>query len=627
MANKLELKLYDGNDLIEDSQLRSVLLFYQFSSKHEGEEFMMQRLVLSIIIQENGNCSLDDIQRALAAKSITLSAKEVNKYLTALISDKLIFPTSDGNYKAISNEEKGEEFFRQLNIDTDHLIDGIYRRYEKLCVKPEPSPAHIKSIIRKALSVYYKIAGLTFFRLQKGRENIKEAIGETFKHTIEASSAKRLITAIGETIEKPTDSERACMVKWARAYVVTQVLRLDPMLKNFRQDRLRKKSFVIDTDVLLRTITTHTAQSDEYRRNIEYLRKLGCKLFVPEDVIKEVKGCAEEALGIAGQLSLQQLIELKDTLNQGPKANVFIEDYLNMVSSDDDNKDLPFKVYLGNIYRYQDSSVLRRRIASVIGDKNVNLTLPKYELDEETQARLSEKILQITSSTQKGSTRSEKFNEKVSMSDAQLYLTIQKCNMEGGELASGDGILSYKYYLLSQSHKTIDSAKSLSIYKEDIICNPKSLTAVLSQLGDIQMNDSEIINLFENPFLVYTAEEIWNKIEPILKKGGFIYHADTNQLKSLVEVDFDKALRTEDPEERIAHYKQFTDMGFKFSEDLARLAIQNQSLKKENEEFRKENIKSKEIIEKLSKERKKDRHLARLGKSRGNNKTARRRKK
>ena len=68
-------------------------------------------------------------------------------------------------------------------------------------------------------------------------------------------------------------------------------------------------------------------------------------------------------------------------------------------------------------------------------------------------------------------------------------------------------------------------------------------------------------------------------------------------------------------------------MGFKFSEDLARLAIQNQSLKKENEEFRKENIKSKEIIEKLSKERKKDRHLARLGKSRGNNKTARSRKK
>ncbi len=68
-------------------------------------------------------------------------------------------------------------------------------------------------------------------------------------------------------------------------------------------------------------------------------------------------------------------------------------------------------------------------------------------------------------------------------------------------------------------------------------------------------------------------------------------------------------------------------MGFKFSEDLARLAIQNQSLKKENEEFRKENIKSKEIIEKLSKERKKDRHLARLGKSRGNNKTAKRRKK
>ena len=116
MANKLELKLYDGNDLIEDSQLRSVLLFYQFSSKHEGEEFMMQRLVLSIIIQENGNCSLDDIQRALAAKSITLSAKEVNKYLTALISDKLIFALG---------ESLGKTGGLGVHVSLELLVDRI----------------------------------------------------------------------------------------------------------------------------------------------------------------------------------------------------------------------------------------------------------------------------------------------------------------------------------------------------------------------------------------------------------------------------------------------------------------------------------------------------------------------
>ena len=508
------------------------------------------------------------------------------------------------------------------------MIDGIYRRYEKLCLQPEPNPAHIKMIIRKALSVYYKMAGLTFFKLQKGHENIKEAIGETFKQSIERNSAKRLIAAIGETIETPTEEEQACMVKWARAYVVTQVLRLDPMLKNFRQDKLRKKSFVVDTDVLLRTITTHTAQSVEYRRNIEYLRKLGCKLYVPADVIKEVKGHAEEALGLAGELGTKQLLELRSTLLNGPKANVFLEDYINLVLSDDDNKDMPFNVYMGNIYRQVDPSVLQRRITSVIGEQNLKRSMPIYELDEDTKTKLSEKILQITSSTEKGSRRSEKFNEKVSMSDAKLYLTIQKCNMESGGDTTNDGILSYKLYLLSQSHKTVDSAKSLGIYKEDIICSPKSLTAVLSQLGDIQMNDAEIINLFENPFLVYTAEEIWNKIEPILKKGGFIYYADTNQLKSLVDVDFDEALRTDDPEERLTYYKKFTDLGFKFSEELTRLASQNITLRKENEVMRVENQKNKDIIERLSKEKKKARHLSRLEnwKKRNSNQIRRKRK-
>lgn len=626
MANNTELKLYDGSDLIEDSQLRSVLLFYQFSSKNEGEDYMMQRLVLSIIIQENGNCDLTDIQNALAAKSIDLTTKEVNKFLTALTNDNLIIPTSDGNYKAINNEAKGEEFFRQLNLDTDHLIDGIYHRYERLCVHPEPNPANIKVIIRKALSVYYKMAGLTFFKLQKGHENIKEAIGETFKQSIERNSAKRLIAAIGETIESPTEEERACMVKWARAYVVTQILRLDPMLKNFRQDKLRKKSFVVDTDVLLRTITTHTAQSTEYRRNIEYLRKLGCKLYVPADVIKEVKGHAEEALGMADELGTKQLLELRSTLLNGPRANVFLEDYINLVMSDDDNKNMPFNVYMGNIYRQIDPSVLQRRIISVIGEQNLKRSMPTYELDEGTKTKLSEKILQITSSTEKGSRRSDKFNEKVSMSDAKLYLTIQKCNMESGGDTTNEGILSYKLYLLSQSHKTVDSAKSLGIYKEDIICSPKSLTAVLSQLGNLQMNDAEIINLFENPFLVYTAEEIWNKIEPILKKGGFIYYADTNQLKSLVDVDFDEALRTDDPEERLIYYKKFTDLGFKFSEELTRLASQNNSLRKENKEIREENQKNKVIIERLSKEKKKERHLGRLGKRKKGNQNQGRRK-
>ena len=113
-----------------------------------------------------------------------------------------------------------------------------------------------------------------------------------------------------------------------------------------------------------------------------------------------------------------------------------------------------------------------------------------------------------------------------------------------------------------------------------------------------------------------------------MKKGGFIYYADTNQLKSLVDVDFDEALRTDDPEERLTYYKKFTDLGFKFSEELTRLASQNITLRKENEVMRVENQKNKDIIERLSKEKKKARHLSRLEnwKKRNSNQIRRKRK-
>lgn len=599
MAAPEKLKLYSGDNLIEDSQLRSVLLFSKFAKNKAGQKYMIQRLVLSIVIQEDGNCGLIEIQNALSKKAINLKPKEISQILDELYESKLVMPLSAGKYRAIASEDEGREYFLQLSIQTDNLIDGIFQRYEKLCDKPEQNPALVKDNIRLALSVYYKMAGLTFFRLQKGKESIKQAIGSAFSNGLDMKSAKRLIVAIGDAIDKPTPDEKACMVQWARAYVVTQILQLDPTLKNFKQERLKNKSFVLDTDVVLRAITTHTSNSAEYRRNIDYIRKLGCKIYIPDDVIREVRGCAEEALSIAATMTKEQLLEFDDTMLRGSKSNVFIEDYVNRIRSDEDNFDLPFSIYIGNIYQYRDKRVLARSIASIIGEENLALKMPEFKLDEKLTEELRQKIYEQTSNTTRGVERSDKSNESLSESDAYLYLTIQKCNNDQDNIAASAGLLPYKYYLLTTSHRTIDCAKSLGIYTEDIICNPKSLSAVLAELGDIQLDDAEVINLFENPFLVYTADAIWEQIEPLLKAGAHIYHADTNLLKSMVDQRFDEVLMCKTIEERTHLYRDYHQKGFKFSEDLAKLKWDNVQLSKENIKIKEESNQKDEEIKKL----------------------------
>ena len=567
MAAPEKLKLYSGDDLIEDSQLRSVLLFSKFAKNKAGQEYMIQRLVLSIVIQEDGNCGLAEIQNALAKKAISLKPKEISKILDDLYELKLVMPLPTGKYRAIASEDEGREYFSQLSLQTDNLIEGIYQRYENLCDKPEQNPALVKDNIRLALSIYYKMAGLTFFRLQKGKESVKQAIGSAFNNGLDMKTAKRLIAAIGDTIDNPTTEELSCMSQWARAYVVTQILQLDPTLKNFKQERLRNKSFVLDTDVLLRAITTHTSNSAE--------------------------------LSIAATLTKEQLLEFDNTLLHGSKSNVFIEDYVNQVKSDEDNFDLPFNIYMGNIYLHRDKSVMARRIAGVIGEDNLALKLPEHKLDEETAEKLRLKIFEQTSSTPRGIERTEKSNESLSEVDANLYLTVQKCNENKEGVDDTNGLLPYKHYLLTTSHRTIDCAKSLGIYTEDIICNPKSLSAVLAELGDLQLDDVEVINLFENPFLVYTADAIWEQIEPLLKAGAHIYHADTILLKSMVDQRFDEVLSCKTTEERTHLYRDYHQKGFKFSEDLAMLKRDNVQLSNENIRIKEESYQKDEEIKKL----------------------------
>ncbi len=606
MSN-VKLSLYLGNDQVEDSQLRSVLIFGEYAKQPDREKYLMQRTILSIIIQLKGRATFDSVRRILSEKfGLTVKNKELNKYIQSLEDDKLV-SIDEGKLIPITDQVEGDRYFENLNSETDNLIDGILRRFIALSgsnhVNQTPT---IKNNIRRALSVYYKMSGLKFFNLQKENATSVSAI-ETAMEEMNSDDGKRLVAAIGDALKNPTDPENKILNKWAKAYVVTQFLQIDPTLTSFKQERLKSKSFVVDTDVLLHALSTHTAYSKEYREIITYIRNLGCNIYIPKEVINDVKGHAEQAMQIVNDYGEEQIKQFDENVLCSSKlSNVFIEDFVNRVRNDENSHNLRFGSYISNIYFPQDERVLMSCIGKIVGLQNLANELPKEDVDELVMDKLRELILDKTSTSPKGLNRSELFNTKVAEDDTRLYLTISSCNEKSRmeKIFQESKLLPERIYFLTQSTKIERSARQLGIYKREIICHPESLAEAIKELGDIPTKEAEIINLFENPFLVYTADDIWSKIEPLIKEGDYIYHEDIQLLRAKVDLKFDGMLACKNEEERIEYAKKYTREGFKFSRDMTKLAERAEKAEATNDAYLKiiKDLKQK-IGEKKYKER------------------------
>ena len=65
--------------------------------------------------------------------------------------------------------------------------------------------------------------------------------------------------------------------------------------------------------------------------------------------------------------------------------------------------------------------------------------------------------------------------------------------------------------------------------------------ALLMEIGDVKSQES-IINLFDNPFLAYVADVVWNELDPLLQSGATIRFKSFEKLRADVDKRFDHLL-------------------------------------------------------------------------------------
>lgn len=105
---------------------------------------------------------------------------------------------------------------------------------------------------------------------------------------------------------------------------------------------------------------------------------------------------------------------------------------------------------------------------------------------------------------------------------------------------------------------------------------------MLNELGEIADSEVSFINLFENPFLVYAADQIWERIKPLIDNGALIYHADIQQLKANVEMRFDGLLTGDGNGFSYEKLKEISKVGLLFPSEILRLKDEVNRLREEN---------------------------------------------
>lgn len=562
MKDNIKYSLYKDSNEVDASIIRSLLLFDKEGIKAPD---MVEKAVFAIILERDGNLDVSKLVRIFNDRfQESFSAQDIRIHLTSLqnrgfiSSDLRVSPNFDRDY------------FEEIELLTSNFFDRIIARVNKIVPVSSSDYELIKRQIRKALSVYFKMYGFEFFDIQEHsrEEEAKNAI-RIAKEGLREELGEALVRTLALVIQEQSDEDKIVLRTWAKAFVATQVMKMDPTLKLFKAEQLKNKQFLLDTDVVLHCITKNTLESVPYRKMLDRLRAIRASLFVDERVVKEVQNHADAALKIYNRYG-EAIREFPNEVLRGEISNVFIDDYVQLIRKNPEKSSMTFHTYLGNHYNKTDSGVLFDCLNEVFGEKILQSKI-SADVNEEDDSfkRLSDKIFEYTSATYKGSFRSDELNREMSNLDAYLYMAARKSN----EGITRPKSLSGSTYVVTTSTRALRSARDIGFSNVDVVCHPNAIIAYLDGTGDFVDDDGvEIINLFENPFLTYLANSMWDDIQALLNKGVILRFKELRQLRSDVNREVHNIITSSVSEED--KKRQLRERKFYFVEDIEHLQQQ-----------------------------------------------------
>lgn len=156
--------------------------------------------------------------------------------------------------------------------------------------------------------------------------------------------------------------------------------------------------------------------------------------------------------------------------------------------------------------------------------------ITRTEINSVKLEQLTKAILDETTKTFKSHYRSYEENLEVATTDAKLYLALHSVN-DLPEVNSAD-ILSGTHFLLTTSTRAIKCAQVLG-YRKKFITKPSILVSLLEKIGVFHSTAAEVVNLFDNPFLIEAISNSWESVKILVNAGIELNH------KNVVSLNWD----------------------------------------------------------------------------------------
>lgn len=567
----------------EEALLRCTLVYNSIRTRVKRDD-IVEKAIYATIALSSSALDLDLLQNLVFVNyHITLQTDELKTKIDSLRANKLIVHE---NYSAIrlSNDVSIESNLKEIETHSEKLVTDIYEMAENIYARYIPNKQIVKQYIRDAITYYLRETFLELFDLQEEKEvEQKENIIKTTLNGLGDKIGGATLRALSEILINPSEEHKLLLLEWSKAFLTLQIMDLDPKLNEFKQTKLSTKAFVVDTDVALHCLCSNTRLSSTYKLLVNKLKSMGCALYLPSLVIDEINEHINAAVKWGYSLG-NQLLELPDeTLEGGMISNAFIEDYVKTyrIKKKEGKKCIPFGVYIDNKRSKNDETVLLNNLNDVFGSENVKRQFSIISTDNEDVKKLTEAIHEQTLQTPKAEKRTDEENRKIALTDALLYITTKEMNKN----IEGSKFFSNKTYILTSSSRTKRCAIEVDGYQKKIICHPRSLFAMLEEVGEINDNSISVVDILENPYLSYVAEQLWQQIDPILRQNQAIQFVTINKLKYDVNLRIDSILTSQNAHETAEILKKFGDDSL-FGKDVLELHHQLEKERNENERLR-----------------------------------------
>lgn len=551
-----------------------------------GRKDMFLQTVFAITCSDSREWTVKDLHDVFYDKfSKDYDNEIIRKAIQKLTKDGWLIPKGNGLVPHEKIAEKMREEDNNVWEKTEAIFNAIIENTERQLeekLSVEESTQMRENLIN-AFNLYVRMYGFESF-VNKDVKAIADIVDDedivkAAMKNLSEEKGETLVGVLSDLLEHPTREQAATMVLWVKIYIGTQVMRLDPQLSELEVQNLKDKKFVLDTDFLLYCLVSHPKQSKSYQWLLRVLRKVGCQLIIPEEVVIEVLKhalCAESNYRhFAKMLNAvkREAIELKAN-------NVFVKDYClyNMEAKHRQT----IKQYMNNNFLSDDEpldfmkQVIRDQLRIELGNDD------KLEVNQEYQEHLEEltkRVYQRTRYADSDKWRTDEEAEALSRTDARLYLSVLSLNKKIKDSDMGE-LLRANAYLVTGTTKSIKSAQEMGIHRH-FVTRPELLINLMVEIGEFDDQKQDFVNLFDNPFLAHVLDSNWEMIRNLSEVGLNMHDKSITKLKKELEVVYHKYLTKEadveiidtTPDFDVVRIRKAKDF-FAFAEEVNKLDYQ-----------------------------------------------------